>query len=58
MIDIEQVDGTLKISYYNEEGQVAVDLFDIPSDQMYEWEYCVVVLLIFVFWWLHALLWC
>jgi len=41
MIDIEQVDGTLKISYYNEEGQVAIDLFDIPTDQMYEWEYCV-----------------
>ena len=39
MIDIEQQDGRLRISYFDENGEVAIDTFDIPSDQMYEWEY-------------------
>jgi DNA polymerase elongation subunit (family B) len=39
MIDIEQYDGSLKISYFNEAGEVAIDKIDIPSDQMFEWEY-------------------
>jgi DNA polymerase elongation subunit (family B) len=42
MIDIEQQDGSLKISYYNEEGEIEIDKIDIPSDQMFEWEYCQV----------------
>jgi DNA polymerase elongation subunit (family B) len=40
MIDIEQLDGSLRISYFNEDGEVEIDKFDIPSDQMFEWEYC------------------
>ena len=40
MIDIEQYDGSLKISYFDEQGQVCIDKFDIPSDEMFEWEYC------------------
>jgi DNA polymerase elongation subunit (family B) len=39
MIDIEQYDGSLKISYFNEAGEIAIDKIDIPSDQMFEWEY-------------------
>ena len=39
MIDIEQQDARLRISYYDENGEIAIDTFDIPSDQMYEWEY-------------------
>jgi DNA polymerase elongation subunit (family B) len=41
MIDIEQQDGSLKISYFNEQGEVEIDKIDIPSDQMFEWDYCV-----------------
>jgi DNA polymerase elongation subunit (family B) len=40
MIDIEQQDGSLRISYFNEKGEVEIEQFDIPSDQMFEWEYC------------------
>ena len=39
MIDIEQQDYQLAISYYNEEGQVAIEKFNLPSDQMFEWTY-------------------
>lgn len=40
MLDIEQVDGTLKISYFTAIGDLAIDRFTIPADQMFEWEYC------------------
>lgn len=40
MIDIEQQDSTLKISYFNTSGEIAIDTFAIPSNQMFEWEYC------------------
>lgn len=40
MIDIEQLDGSLRISYFNEDGDAEIDKFEIPSDQMFEWEYC------------------
>ena len=39
MIDIEQQDGRLRISYFDENGDIAIDTFDVPSEQMYEWEY-------------------
>jgi DNA polymerase elongation subunit (family B) len=39
MVDIEQYDGSLKISYFNERGELAIERIDIPSDQMFEWEY-------------------
>jgi DNA polymerase elongation subunit (family B) len=39
MIDIEQQDGALKISYFNERGEIEIERIQIPSDQMYEWEY-------------------
>lgn len=40
MIDIEQLDGQLKVSYFNKEGNIDIDTINIPSDQLYEWEYC------------------
>lgn len=40
MIDIEQQDGALKISYFDSNGDLAIEKFAIPSDQMFEWEYC------------------
>jgi DNA polymerase elongation subunit (family B) len=40
MIDIEQYDASLKISYFDENGEIAIDKIDIPSDQMFEWDYC------------------
>jgi len=40
MLDIEQLDGTLKVSYFNKEGDIDIDTFVIPPDQLYEWEYC------------------
>lgn len=40
MIDIEQQDGALKISYFNKDGELDIDKFTIPSDQLFEWEYC------------------
>jgi DNA polymerase elongation subunit (family B) len=39
MIDIEQYDGSLKISYFNERGEIAIERIMIPPDQMFEWEY-------------------
>jgi DNA polymerase elongation subunit (family B) len=39
MIDVEQYDGSLKISYFNERGEIAIEQIVIPSDQMFEWEY-------------------
>ena len=40
MIDIEQRDSQLTISYFNESGEIAMERFAIPPDQMFEWEYC------------------
>lgn len=39
MIDIEQVDGSLRISYFNERGEVEISTLQIPADQMFDWEY-------------------
>lgn len=39
MIDIEQYDGSLKVSYFNDRGELELERIDIPSDQMFEWEY-------------------
>ena len=39
MLNIEQVDGTLKISYFNEAGDIEIETLHIPGDQMYDWEY-------------------
>jgi DNA polymerase elongation subunit (family B) len=39
MIDIEQRDGSLKVSFFNERGEIEIDTINIPSEQMYEWEY-------------------
>lgn len=39
MLDIEQIDGQLKVSYFNKSGDIDIDTFHIPGDQMYEWEY-------------------
>jgi DNA polymerase elongation subunit (family B) len=39
MIDIEQYDGSLKISYFNELGEIQIEKIEIPADQMFEWEY-------------------
>lgn len=40
MIDIEQKDSTLTISYFDENGDVALDRIVVPSEEMFEWEYC------------------
>lgn len=40
MIDIEQRDSTLQISYFNSDGDISIQKFLIPSSEMYEWEYC------------------
>jgi DNA polymerase elongation subunit (family B) len=40
MIDIEQRDSTLQISYFNKEGDISIKKFLIPANQMFEWEYC------------------
>ena len=40
MIDIEQRDSTLQISYFDKEGEIATKKFLIPANEMYEWEYC------------------
>lgn len=39
MIDIEQQDKTLKISYFNEIGEVEMELLKVPPEELYEWEY-------------------
>jgi DNA polymerase elongation subunit (family B) len=40
MIDIEQRDSTLQISYFDREGEIAIKKFLIPANEMFEWEYC------------------
>jgi DNA polymerase elongation subunit (family B) len=40
MIDIEQRDASLQISYIDKEGDIAIRKFLIPNDEMFEWEYC------------------
>jgi DNA polymerase elongation subunit (family B) len=40
MIDIEQRDSTLQISFFDKEGDISIKKFLIPSSEMYEWEYC------------------
>lgn len=40
MIDIEQRDGVLQISYFDKEGDIAIKKFVIPHSELYEWEYC------------------
>ncbi len=39
MIDIEQHNHSLKISYFNENGDIEIEKILIPEDQMFEWEY-------------------
>jgi DNA polymerase elongation subunit (family B) len=39
MIDIEQRDSSLTISYFDENGDVALERFAIPHEEMFEWEY-------------------
>ena len=40
MIDIEQRDGVLQISFFDVEGDISIKKFQIPNNEMYEWEYC------------------
>ena len=40
MIDIEQRDSSLTISYFDENGDVALERIAIPPEEMFEWEYC------------------
>ena len=40
IIDIEQEDGRLKISYFKENGEIAFKEFLIPKNQMFDWKYC------------------
>jgi DNA polymerase elongation subunit (family B) len=40
MIDIEQRDSTLQISFFDKDGELAIQKFLIPSSEMFEWEYC------------------
>lgn len=40
MIDIEQRDGVLQISYFDREGDIAIKKFVVPYTELYEWEYC------------------
>jgi DNA polymerase elongation subunit (family B) len=40
MIDIEQRDSTLQISYIDKDGEISIKKFVIPQSEMYEWEYC------------------
>lgn len=40
MIDIEQRDSTLQISYFDRDGEIAIKKFLIPAHEMFEWEYC------------------
>jgi DNA polymerase elongation subunit (family B) len=39
IIDIEQEDGRLKISYFKENGETSFKEFVIPKNQMFEWQY-------------------
>lgn len=40
MIDIEQRDSTLQISYFDADGEIAIRKYLIPATEMYEWDYC------------------
>ena len=40
MIDIEQRDSVLTISYFDKNGETALDRIAIPAEEMFEWEYC------------------
>jgi len=40
MIDIEQRDASLQISYFDKDGDIAIRKFLIPNNQMFEWDYC------------------
>lgn len=37
MVNIEQVDKQLKISYFDENGDIAYQLIDIPQEEFFEW---------------------
>lgn len=39
MINIEQDNGVVRISYYNKEGDIAFKEFQIPSNEYYDWHY-------------------
>lgn len=38
MINIEQIDKNLKVSYFDENGDVAYQMIPIPNDEFYEWQ--------------------
>ena len=40
MIDIEQKNSVLSISYFDENGEVAIDKIAVPPEELFEWEYC------------------
>ena len=40
IVDIEQQDGVLTISHIDTAGDIAMQKFVIPQDQLFEWEYC------------------
>lgn len=40
MINIEQRDANLTISYFDKNGEVALDRITVPPNELYEWEYC------------------
>jgi len=40
MIDIEQRDGVLQISYFDADGEISIKKFQVPNNEMFEWEYC------------------
>jgi DNA polymerase elongation subunit (family B) len=39
MIDIEQQNSTLRISYFNHLGEIDIDTIEIPRNQLFEWVY-------------------
>lgn len=40
MVNIEQINKTLTISYINKEGKVELYYIDIPKSELFEWKYC------------------
>lgn len=40
MIDIEQRDSTLQISYFDKDGDISIQKFNVPASEMFEWECC------------------
>lgn len=40
IIDIEQENSELNISFFNKEGGVSIKNIRIPEEEMYNWEYC------------------